>query len=57
MNGHAWYALGMAYHQLHEPDQVRRAAEHLAQFDPQRAKVFIRETDRADLQHLVEHLG
>ena len=57
MNGHAWYALGMAWHHSREPDKVKEVAEHLVRIDPQMTRRLIQETGRADLAHLVAHLA
>jgi tetratricopeptide (TPR) repeat protein len=54
MNGAAWYALGMACYHNHQPDAVEAAIRHLASHEPQTAKRLIRDTERADLAHLVE---
>jgi tetratricopeptide (TPR) repeat protein len=56
MNGAAWYALGMARLHNNEPDKVEVAIRHLADHEPQTAKRLIRDTERADLVHLVAHL-
>lgn len=56
MNGAAWHALGMAWHHCHEPNKLKAVIEHCAEVDPQTARRLIRETERADLAHLVAHL-
>lgn len=56
MNGQAWYALGMAHHHCHRPDRVQEVVEHIVRYDAKMAKQLIRETERADLAHLVAHL-
>jgi len=56
MNGNAWYALGMAHYHCNDPDGVREAIEHCATHDPKTAKRLIRDAQRPDMAHLVEHL-
>jgi len=56
MNGAAWYALGMARYHNHQPELVEAVIRHLALHEPQTAKRLIRDTERADLAHLVEGL-
>lgn len=54
MNGIAWYALGMARYHNNQPEQVESVIRHLALHEPQTAKRLIRDSERADLAHLVE---
>ncbi len=56
MNGIAWYALGMAHYHNHAPESVEGVIRHLALNEPPTAKRLIRDTERADLTHLVEPL-
>ena len=49
MNGHAWYALGMAYHHAHQPEKVKEVALHMVRFDPAMTRQLIKEAERADL--------
>jgi cytochrome c-type biogenesis protein CcmH/NrfG len=56
MNGVAWYALGMARYHNNQPELVENVIRHLALNEPQTAKRLIRDTERADLAHLVESL-
>jgi tetratricopeptide (TPR) repeat protein len=56
MNGQAWYALGMAHHHCHRPERVKEVVEHIVRYDAKMARQLIRETERADLAHLVAHL-
>jgi len=56
MNPHAWYQLGMAWHRLHDPDKVKGVVEHLHRFDRHMARRLIRDTERADLAHMVADL-
>lgn len=54
MNGAAWYALGMAHYHNHQPEEVEATIRHLASHEPQTAKRLIRDTERADLAHLLD---
>jgi hypothetical protein len=56
MNPHAWYALGMAYHTLHNPDKVNQVVMHLLRFDPRMTRRLIHDAGRSDLAHLVKDL-
>lgn len=56
MNGAAWYALGMARQHNREPEAVEAVIRHLVNHEPQTAKRLVRDADRSDLMHLVEHI-
>jgi len=56
MNGAAWYALGMARYHNNQPELVEAVIRHLVLHEPQTAKRLIRDTERADLAHLVESI-
>lgn len=56
MKGYAWYELGLVHHRRQEADRVRQIAEHLNRYDRHTAHKLIRDTQRADLAHLVSDL-
>lgn len=56
MKGHAWYELALVHHRRHEAERVREIAEHLNRYDRHMARKLIRDTQRADLAHLVSDL-
>lgn len=56
MNWHAWIALGMCFHRLDQADKVRDVAMHLNRYQRRLARQLIRDTGRADLEHLVADL-
>lgn len=56
MNWHAWLALGMCFHRLQQPDKVRDVAAHINRYQRRLARQLIRDTGRADLEHLIADL-
>ena len=56
MNWHAWIALGLCFHRLQQPDKVRDVAMHLNRYQRRMARQLIRESGRADLEHLIADL-
>ena len=56
MNWHAWIALGLCFHRQQLPDKVRDVVMHLNRYQRRLARQLIRETGRADLEHLIADL-
>ncbi len=56
MSGEGFYQLGMAYHHANRPDDVARIAKRLVGFEPKRARKLLRDTERADLMHIIPEL-
>jgi len=52
-NPFVWYSLGMAYHHLGEAERVAGIAKHLNRFDRRMTRQLIRDSGRADLEHLI----
>jgi hypothetical protein len=56
MNGEAFYQLAMAWHHAGERDKVTTVVKRLVGFDPKRARQLIKDTERADLTHLIPEM-
>lgn len=56
LHGEAYYQWGMALHYADCPQDVRRVIERLAQFEPQRARQLLLDTQHTDLLHLIPEL-
>ena len=53
MAGEAFYQLAMAWHLAGERDEMAEVTERLVRFDPKRARKLVKDTERADLAHLI----